>query len=224
MKIRYFFLLILLVVFGLFEYIDRKAFKIEGSFPREFSNKAPSEYLDLIKNNNFRCINTVKIKERNEISNFSYDRRYYLQIYKLDNSYYGSLKTAIKENYQNDYGYHSTPYELNEQNCAEFRYKLYVPGKPSNIYFSLFGRGTQNIKKNDSIALYHSNFKNLSIRFLQDADDDIYAKAKQNNYFNDSAPIEILFLKRHSHLYLLFMSVDNGNRDLKPGMLYDLIK
>jgi hypothetical protein len=219
-------IIFIIVVVILIVYIPRIGLKTEAEYPRTFSYVIPQEYLNLFSDVNkvkMTSLRTVNIKFRNSISNIGYNKNYYIQIYKLDSTFNIPVREAINENYEFNHGYHDVPYDINEQYCAEFVYKLYRPTKPSKIYLSLSGNNTQILKKNDSIACYYSNFQNFSIKFQKDADDDIYAKANSDNFLTKEVPLEVLFLKRQKNLYLILMSVNDRAISLMPDMLYNLI-
>lgn len=223
---RFIIIIIVVIVVAVFAYLPRIGLETEAEYPGTYSDTIPNEYLGLFRGVNkekLASLKTIEIKFRSPISNIVYDKDYYLQVYKIDSAFNRSVGNAVNVSNESNPGYHNSPYNVNEQYCAEFVYKLYKPIKPSEIYLTLFGKNTQVLKKNDSISYYYSIFENFSIKLQKDADDDIHGKAKSTIFLNESAPLEILFLKREKNLYLILLSVKNKAAHLKPGMLYDMV-
>jgi len=158
---------------------------------------------------------------------FIYKNQYYLQIFKLTDSFSLSLKNIINQ-------YNVSPRiaangwsEYNDKTAVDYNYHLYLPAKISDIYLKLLGKNNKAILANDSLAYYSSLFKSFSIQYIKDGKNEFYAEAKGNGIFTTKLqPLEILFLKKNNKLYLLIMSTysEDQNASYSPGILYHLIK
>jgi len=191
-----------------------------------WTDTIPKEYSQLLKLPDSCCksgevtfVNTQSNKYRNPVSRFYIDGKYYLQVYKMTNSFNSSLKNAIKESFS-DSSPSNTEYTLDDRTDFQFLYKLTKPDKPKEIYFALYGDSTRILKKNDTIAYYFSKCTNLSIRFSPEKENDIYGKYLSHN--PDKMPLEVMFLKRLNNLYMFVLSSKVATTNLKEGTLYKL--
>jgi len=192
-----------------------------------WTDTIPKQYLQLLKlpdtcckNGRIVFVNTLSSKYRNPVSRFYIDNKYYLQVYKMYNSFNYSLKKAIKEEFSGS-SPSNTEYASDETTDMEFLYKRTEPQKPENIYLTIGGDSTITLKKNDTVAYYFSKCANLSIRFKQDQDNDIFGECKSQNL--NMVPLEIMFLKRDKNLYLFTLSSKNASTTLYPGTLFSLL-
>jgi len=196
------------------------------------SHIIPPDYLDLLNikmdccndsvKNKLYFIETVVSKYRNPVSRFNYDKKYYLQVYKIDTSFSYSLKDKIKDNRSNAYTPFYDSSSLDDRTAMKFLYKDNKPPKAINIYFDLYGDSTFMLKKNDTIAYYYSKCKNFSIKFSPNADNDIYSEIKSKS-IGEAVSLEIIFLKKNRQLYMFTLSAKDAFTNLQRGTLYNLI-
>lgn len=190
-----------------------------------YSKKTPDDYLQLFKNTDKLISDgTDESKRRNPISEFDYNKDFYLQVYKIDTVYKLSLDKIITESFSNadlspDVEYKE---DLNETQFR-IRYKEGPKQNVSSIYLSLYGDSTRILKKNDTIAYYYSKFKNFSIRYAVNTSEDVFGNV-DDKYNGERTPLELMFLKRKGNLYFILLGAKNSHVKLKPGMLYYLIK
>jgi len=191
------------------------------TIPKEYSQflKLPGECCHKL-NENFVFVKTSVFTYRNPVSSFYINDKYYLQVYKMDSPFMYSLKNAIKDDFLDTYTQYHDRCSTDNRTDMLFLYKLTKPQKPKKIYFDLYGDSTIVLKKNDTIAYYHSKCVSFSIKFNPDAPFDIDAKCQNENFVE--APLEIIFLRRNDKLFMLILSVKTANTDLKRGTLYNL--
>lgn len=185
---------------------------------------APPEYLNLFKKNEKLIFQiTVKSKTRNLISQFQYDKKYSINVYRLDILSNSNLNEIINESHLDDHiTYHLTYNLLDPFDKYEILYKSGVQGMASKIYLNLSGDQTQLILKNDSIAYYYSKLESFSIKYKLNDPQDFFGSIKDENS-TQRFPIEIMFIKRNGKLYLILMSPENLSERLIPGTLMSLI-
>jgi hypothetical protein len=94
---------------------------------------------------------------------------------------------------------------------------------PAKIYLNLFGNGTHVIMKNDSIAYYHSDFKNFYIKYRLAGGEEFFGTASEKNDDTIRSPLELMFLKRKSSLYFILLYGNDEKTNLQAGTLYNLI-
>jgi hypothetical protein len=192
-----------------------------------WTDTIPKEYSQLLKLPDSCCktgkivfVNTLSSKYRNPVSRFFIDGKYYLQVYKIDNSFKSSLEKSIKESFSGSVASY-TEYADDDITDMKFLYKRTKPHKPNAVYFALAGDSTRVLKKNDTIAYYSSKCANLSIRFDPDQENDIYGECKSRNL--NQVPLELMFLRRTSNLYMFVLSSKEAATSLKQGTLSNLL-
>lgn len=187
-----------------------------------YSKFVSKEYLDLFLNKkNIVCNSSLTSKHRNLVTEFHSDQ-FYILIYKLGASNKLSLSN-INENYNySERPMYSYYIDASTNKQLQLQYKLGNAEEISSLYFALYGDHTQALKKNDTVAYYYSSFKNFSIKYQAEAAADIYGKTKGNSQ-NSKMPLEIMFLKRNSSLYLILLTNRNYSANLDLNALYNLI-
>jgi hypothetical protein len=110
---------------------------------------------------------------------------------------------------------------------ADFDFKYLKDSvKPvSNIYLAFGGDSSyRTVIKNDSIAEYYCTVHNFSMRYLPNADADIFVRAKESNANpNNSITIGVLLLKRNDNLYMLLMQYGKNDIFSDNVMPYNII-
>jgi hypothetical protein len=189
-----------------------------------FSSKIPKEYAELFKDSSkVKIYQTTEGKRRNAISEFYYNNKFYIQIYKIDYIKNLSINDLIKVSNAGTSISHNVGYlELTDKRI-DISYKIGPRNKNiTNLYFNLHGDPTYILLKNDSIAYYYSNASNFSIKYKLDSPYDIYGKTK-DNVGEQKSPVEIMFLKRHDNLYFILLSSKVGDLTMDTYALYNLI-
>jgi len=161
---------------------------------------------------------------RNPVSDFVYNRHYYLQIYSLSKSFSLPVGNTITESYVNSTNFGQSLADIGS--AVEYNFPIVLPKKFTIIKLKLLGKNNKIILKNDSIAYYYSLFQKFAMQYDQNDTNEIYGEAKGSFlFYTNRLPLEIIFLKRNKNLYLLTMSIylDDQNTSYKPGMLYNII-
>lgn len=230
MKKRYILLIICSVLFILFIIIMMftatqgvEDAKIMQADSLTSSNIIPADYIGLFKKKNaIISLQTTNSKARNAIVDLYYENKYCVEIYKIDSNVSKSLKDIIDENYQDTHvtlgaGYHS----FNDAKPFDIEYKTSFPDKVNNkIFFNFFGNDTRVIEKEDSIASYYSNFKNLSVQFDKSRAQDIFAQPKTDNSF---MPVNISFLKKQNDLFFIILTAKDKKNQISPNTLSEIL-
>ena len=194
------------------------------------SKKIPNDYLQILKlpdscckspNENIVLDHTTISKLRNPISYFFVANKYYLQIYKMDDSFRYSLKDSIKEGFSDAHSWQYSPYAVDNETDMEFLYKNTKPKKPKTIFLDLHGDSTMTLVKNDTIAYYYCKCRNFWIRFNADDPNDIYGNLKNENH--NEVHLELLILKRNKKLFMLILSSKYDGIYLRQKTLYNLL-
>ena len=193
-----------------------------------WTDTIPKEYSQFLRLPDSCCktgklvlVNTLSSKYRNPVSRFYFDDKYYLQVYKMDNSFKSPLTKNIKEKFSGSSPSY-TEYANDDMTDMEFLYKRTEPQKPKSIYLTIGGDSTVLLKKDDTIAYYFSKCANLSIKFNPEKENDIYGECKSEKF--NQVPLEIMFLRRINNLYMLTLSSKNAGTNLKRGTLYNLLQ
>jgi len=78
--------------------------------------------------------------------------------------------------------------------------------------------------KNDSVISYHLMCDNFSIRYGEKEPIDIFVARKEEALgYKRRIPMDLLFLKRDSAVYMLIMIPDDPNSAIAPDLLYNVI-
>lgn len=177
------------------------------SHPTIFSQTIPDYYLNLFQQkvrNKIKLITSLEHIGRDTVCNFLYDREYYLAFYTLSRSYESSLQTSLRERFTESSVEIGTPFYDNDIHSVGIRHRIYVNnngnGNFSNIFISFGGRAFSKNEKNDAIADYFFECKNLSIKYKANGHQEVFVAA------NDYKPLEIMFLKKEKKLYLIFIT------------------
>ena len=187
------------------------------------SNQIPPDYSNLFNGrvSGLAFSKTLIFKNRNPISIFNYDNKYTIEVDKIDLSNEFSLKTIIEKS-RTSKRLENIYYAIDQQGDMEFNYNnSYRLRHLSKLYLLLSGNNTQQIVKNDSVAYYNSNIKNLSIQGEGNGKPELLVISKDKN--NKGTPVEILFLKKGNALYILLMAPKKINSILNSNTLFDLV-
>lgn len=198
-----------------------------------YSKIVPPDYLNILNlkkdypndpiDNKFEFVNTVLSKFRMPITTVIYDKKYYLQICKMDSASNSSLEDIITMNLNDAKISIYTPYSIVKSTPIEYRFKLTRPLKPTKIFVTLDGKESRELIRNDSVVYYYSEMTNFSIKYKPTGLYDIYGQTDETSDPVKYLPLEILFLKRNNSLYLLIMSINKEYMTYQRGLLYSLV-
>lgn len=189
----------------------------------EVTNSPIGEYQNLFTSEaqgKMQIQSSVFSRNRGPSSTYVYDDKFDLFIYKVrlsNNSGDLNLNQILKMRKE------ITSISMNAvySELPSYNFEMRLKGEKvlpaSIIYFSQSGDALQNIAENDSLFCYYSRFKTFSVKF-DDEPYDVIAEA------NRSAPLSILFLKRNKFVYIMLLTVAKGKEEMKPDLLYNMIK
>ncbi len=186
---------------------------------------APDDYGELFKKSNkLSFVKTFTSKTRNPISQFEYDEKFRINIYRINISNNLYLNKLINESHVNQHvTYNLTYYLLDRFNQFDIRYKSGRQEKVSGIYLNLFAGKTLTLLKNDSLAYYNSIIKNFSIKYQSNGPQDFFIGSSNESANFDEIPTEIMLQKKHGKLYLILMISEHEYTPLTPGTLLTLM-
>jgi hypothetical protein len=192
--------------------------------PIKYTKNIPDDYFKLLGSNvDFFLVGTIEGRFRNSISEFNYHKNNSLFIYKIDTSAYLPLREIIHEEHSNDHRTYNYVYSTVINNdTLEINYISKPIKKGTSIYINTYGLDDQTLIKNDTVAYYYSNINNFSIRYGKFEPQDFFGKVN-DKYIAGNLPLEILFLKKRSNLYLILMAPNNGSTKLETFELYNLV-
>jgi len=192
---------------------------------------APSNYINLFNNSakeKLTVTYTSFAQYRDSISYLVYDKKYDVEISKIRAATNLNLEKDIINSYKKPDGFSSSstvgiaPY--NENNFV-INYRAESTESASKIYLSLLGDSIKTIVRNDSIANYFLNVKNMFVQYKPDSVYQIYIEAKSNFYFfTQKQPVSLMFLRKNNSLYFLLLTVKNDGDKLDPSLLYNLVE
>lgn len=184
----------------------------------------PAEYLQLFKSTDKLVPDGSDVcKRRNAVSKFYYDKKYFLEVYKMDGVGNLPLGKLIREKFtdaQMSPGMNYLEYAGDTQFAVEY---LSRPRqRVSNILLTLYGDSTRTIKKNDTLAYYYSKFESFSLSNSSNKAKDIYGHLREE-YSGSKTPLELLFLKRGNNVYFILLGASNGDTPVGRDLLYNLV-
>ena len=185
-------------------HIQNKLIESEKEMGIKYLDSIPKEYTELLKNpQDTEAVSTINTQFRSPISYFLFRKKYWVELYKIDNSFDISLENFLHESHNDEMIregeiYYSFP----RVRTVHTSYKGGRPEHIKGIYFNLYGDTTKTIMKNDSIASYSSNLKNMFIKLTSDGPQDIYAESKNGGH----VPVEVTFFKKHHGLFMMIVT------------------
>lgn len=192
--------------------------------PTFYSAKEPVEYAKLLKSSRSLIFDKSLInKNRSPISQYIFEKIYHIDLYKLKIADTLPLKALIIENQKNEHITYGWPYNIiDSYNSYQISCRVFFRDTVSKIYLNLFGNRTHVIRKNDSLIDYYSLFRNFYIKYSPNGKQDFYGSIK-DTLSSVTVPIEIMFLRRNTNLYIILMTPIHNNVKLIPGTLLKLI-
>jgi len=220
--------IIIITLIGLFVYYIAGTVRMMNVAGKKDSittvSNAPEEYLGLFKESNKLVFDeTVISKTRNPITQFDYDRKFRIEVYRIKVRPGISLKD-VYESHKNDHiTYYYTFNVLDDFDTYSVSYKSGAQDVVKSIYLNLFGDGTFTIKKNDSIAYYYSKARSFHIKFQKDGAQDFFVGTK-DDWHQPTVPMEVMLIRRGDQLYFILLVAEKKSYYLPPGTLLTLMK
>ena len=186
--------------------------KILQSHPTIFSQTLPDYYLDLFQlkaRGKIHLMTSLEHIGRDTVCNFLYDQKYYVALYTLSRSYDFSLQNSLRESFSESSEEVGVPFYDNQINFVGISHRIFVTASDNNersiIFISFGGSGFSKSEKNDTIADYFFECKDLSIKYKANGHQEVFVQA------NGYRPLEITFLKKERKLFLIFITTKNDS-------------
>ncbi len=199
--------------------------KILQAHPTILSQTLPDHYLNLFQQKargKIKLMTSLEHIGRDTVCNFLYDREYYIALYTLSRSYDFSLQNSLRESFGESSVESGTPFYDNDINSVGIRHRIYVDDsdyvKPSNIFISFAGARFSKGEKNDTIADYFFECKNLSIKYGVNGHQEVFVEAKGYK------PLEIMFLKKEKKMFLIFITTKKDSMSFHHAIGISLFK
>ena len=195
------------------------------SHPTVLSQTLPDYYLNLFQKkarSKIKLMSSLEHIGRDTVCNLSYDGEYYVALYTLSRSYNFSLQNSLRESFRESSAEFGTPFYINDINFVGIKHRMYVndsdKGKPSNIFISFGGAGFSKGEKNDTLADYFFECKNLSIKYKANGQQEVFVEA------DSYKPLEIMFLKKEKKLFLIFITPKKDSTSFHHSIGISLFK
>ncbi len=200
-------IIVSLVVF--FKNVADKNLKAMDDDPKHYTNNIPGEYSNLFKQKEkIAVIRTEESNFRNPISDFYYDNKFWIEVYKVDTSIQKALsgtvlKNIFYESFKESHISYDTVYSTSDDNMPfSVQYKSGNPGKIASIHFNLSGSNRQVVVKKDNLIGYFSFLKSFSMRYNESGVIDLFVKSKEDGIL---IPSEILFITNQGNVYIVMI-------------------
>jgi len=178
----------------------------------KYSSKLPDDYAQIAKTyQNISFEETVISKTREAISEFTYQKKFALMLYKLPVNNDKPLNKIVKLEYVNSNIPNGIPYFIFSaiQDPFIINYKVEKPEKTDSVFLNLLGNNTTIIKKGDSTVTYSCHLNNFSIRYGLNKHWDFYGELKPDSVVSD--PFRIEFRKYQNSIYLILIYQKRSN-------------
>ena len=184
--------------------------------------KKTDTYIDIFlktKSDLIKSDLTYFSKNRLPVATFNYDEKFKIimckfnisdkpKIDELVNINLGKSRRAFGITYNSILSLNQFNFELNTESKME---------KCNRINLSIFGDSINKTRIKDDILDYYLTLDHLSIKLNGEKDSEIFVSKKQK-----AVPSEILFLKKHGHLFAVVMIPNANDHDVKRNSLLNL--
>jgi hypothetical protein len=161
---------------------------------------------------------TTTSKNRLPVSTYVFNEKFNISVLKVTLSSASTLEKIIE--YRNKYS--NKWLNAVYGNLPSFNFNMSIKaGKTvpvSQLYFQFSGDTIKSIVKSDSVFCYYYKFRSFSIHY-NDEPYDIIANADVSNI-----PASLIFKRRGQFLYIILMTVANGDEQMPPDALYSIIR
>jgi hypothetical protein len=155
----------------------------------------------------------------------NFDNKYHLVNYRIPLTKDTSLSDILHINTESAESTSMGVYTvINNNTFFYFKYRESSIDPASQIYLTLAGDSLQNVVKNDSIISYHILCDNFSIKYSKSEAVDIFVVGKDKAFGTTIViPMDLLFLKRDSAVYLIMMIPNDPRLTIQPDLLYNIV-
>lgn len=197
-------------------------------FPSKYATTVikgdPQNYIELFNDSArkyFESGTATTTKQHNPLVEYTYDKSFHVQVFKIDSVANKSLKDLVVEDVSglNNYGsFDGIP----SGDCDI----LYRTGehKVQKLYLEVHGEGINIEKKSDErFVVYLNSLSNFIVSYTENVDAYICGKTGRNSNYPANDSCELFFLKKNGFLYFIFISPEVAGVSVQPGMLERMI-
>jgi hypothetical protein len=211
--------IIVLLIFAAFKFLSKSEHWAKVSFI------APPDYSDLFNDSAQEQLIlkvTYLINGRNPMSNYFYKDRYSVLVYKINIPSDSTLKSIIRQDFKG--ANKSLTMDYTELGFHQFKLSYAGDSVPEakNVLVTFYGDSVAKIFKNDSVNSVYIVLNRIIIRYEANEGPDIIAE--KLNAFKDNTPMILIFVKRKSSLYFIFVSNIDNNYPLDRRLPFKLLK
>jgi hypothetical protein len=204
-------------------YILVKLLLLPATEQMRTSKKTLADYNNLFTNEaqaKLQILATVETSTRNPVSNYAFDSRYHVKVFKIDLANSGTLDQLLTEKKEHSDRISGFVNPMVHNSYFEMSYMTGKPGPASKINFRLEGDSIQTTGKNDSLVCYYLKIGTFGIGYNDDPGNDIWGSAANEG----PIPISIGFIKKGKFIYFILLHVDQGSQVMPHQVLWDMFK
>jgi len=187
----------------------------------ETSSKTPlAEYNNLFTTgaqDSLQIIATEKSANRLPISTYTYDKKYNVCVLKVILSNKLGLNKVINYQNENTKIHFGGIYQAAPSSNFEMQIRTAAGGLVTKVHFKYSGSLIKALLTKDSLYCYYVKFNTFAINY-DDEPYDVIAKADQQN-----VPASIIFKEKEKFLYIVIMTVAEGNEEMPQDLLYNMV-
>jgi hypothetical protein len=225
-------IVIILVIIGviswLIYYFAGIAHSIDASFKVDSTASSKvihKDYLQLVRDTTRLSFEqTITNKTRNPIVQFFYDKKYRINIYKINT--YKALKSIKIITTKSDSGKHISYYvtytPLDKFDNYQISYKSGPQDTVRNVYLDFYRDKTLTMRESDTLTYYYSNATSFSIKYQSNAFQDFFVGAPDEDA-QIKISMEVMLIKHNHALYFILLTGKDVFTELRPGTLFNLI-
>ncbi len=189
------------------------------SLSAEDSALTPSIYRGAL-----RVREVLRSKVRPPINVLAINDQYMLIEHKLKGEADGAFEDLVQLRSRDVHQTNAIVYSSIWERSFEFKYKSGPINRVGPIEMTYWGTSPETVFQNDSTISYYFRCENFSIRHSQEEAIDLYFYAFAAEFDGDNGiPLNISFLKRNNHLYLLLLAPNNRAEKMDKRMLNGII-
>ena len=169
---------------------------------------SPDDYTDLFNDSakhKMVLYVTNVIKGKNPISEYTYDERYSVVIYKMDIATVPSLKSLITQNKRPlDFSSWGSSYEMFQVEQFNFNLNFDPVTEADKINISFQADSAKNIFRNDTVSSSGFLLNEMEIQYNDKTHSELVITKRRS--FSKNIPIVMTLVKRGKLLYFVFFS------------------
>jgi hypothetical protein len=163
---------------------------------------------------------TVETSSREPVSNYDYDSKYHIKVFKIDLVHAAGLDQMLIERREHTDRLSGFVNPMVHNSFFEMSYMTGKRGPVSKVNFRFDGDTIEKVGKTDSIACYYLKIGTFAVGYDKEAANDIWGSAADNG----PIPVSVAFIRKQKFLYLILLNVDRGPQTMQHRALWDILK